>query len=285
MSKRKGNDVFKGSEGGSQAEGWAGPTSNILEDDFGLKIPVELVPLPSKGLIYPEGHPLHMKEAVEITAMTAKEEDILTNRVFIKKKTVITELLRSSLVDKRIDPSEMIAGDRNAIMTALRITGYGAEYNVTVSCPACGADSKQEFDLAQLPINTLGQEPVAIGANLFEFELPMTKKKVRFKYLTGYDENEMATIEERLRKKGIENGNTVTARFQHQVMQIDNIDNKAKIQKFCMAMPARDSLALRKFMDKCEPGIDMKAYMSCPHCLEESEVRMPLGASFFWPDE
>ena len=49
-------------------------------------------------------------------------------------------------------------------------------------------------------------------------------------------------------------------------------------------MPARDSLSLRKHIDKHEPGIEMKNWMECPMCGEESEVRMPLGASFFWPD-
>ena len=37
-------------------------------------------------------------------------------------------------------------------------------------------------------------------------------------------------------------------------------------------------------IDKNEPGIEMKSWMDCPHCLETSEVRLPMGASFFWPD-
>jgi len=53
---------------------------------------------------------------------------------------------------------------------------------------------------------------------------------------------------------------------------------------FASSLPARDSLFLRKHIDKNEPGIDMKAWMDCPACLEHSEVRLPLGAAFFWPD-
>jgi hypothetical protein len=49
-------------------------------------------------------------------------------------------------------------------------------------------------------------------------------------------------------------------------------------------MPARESLSLRKYMDKSEPGIDMKSWLSCVSCDEQSEVRLPLGANFFWPD-
>ena len=49
-------------------------------------------------------------------------------------------------------------------------------------------------------------------------------------------------------------------------------------------MPARDSLALRRFLDEYEPGVEMKSHMVCPHCHEESEVELPIGPTFFWPD-
>ena len=285
MSGRKGNDVFsKESPQGSMAEGWKGETTNVLADDFGLTIPTEIIPLPSQGVIYEEGTNLNMRERVEIRAMTAREEDILTNRAFIKSKSVISQLIKSCLIDKSVDPDNLIAGDRNALMVALRITGYGHEYDVEAECPACGERSKQTFDLSKLPIKNFSKQPVALGSNVFEFELPLTKKKVRFKYLNGHEEKEIAVIEERMKKRGYQRSNAVTTRFQHQVISIDNISDKPKVQKFCQNMPARDSLALRKFMDRNEPGIEMKQHMSCPHCFEETEVRLPMGASFFWPD-
>jgi len=286
MSGRKGNDVFnpEGNPSGSMKEGWKGDSTNVLADDFGLTIPTEVVPLPSQGVIYDDNDALSMIETIEIRAMTAREEDILTNRAFIKNKSVIVELIKSCLINKNIDPNNMIAGDRNAIMVALRITGYGQEYNVEVDCPSCRERSKQEFDLSKLPIRNLHQPPVAVGSNVFEFTLPLTKKKVRFKYLTGYEEKEIAIIEERMKKRGFQAGNTITTRFKYQVLSVANISDKSKVQKFCQNMPARDSLALRKFMDKNEPGIEMKQHMNCPHCFEESEVRLPMGANFFWPD-
>ncbi|NCA17808.1 MAG: hypothetical protein EBS90_12335, partial [Betaproteobacteria bacterium] len=64
----------------------------------------------------------------------------------------------------------------------------------------------------------------------------------------------------------------------------DNITDKNKISMFCRNMPARDSLELRKHIDNNEPGIEMKSWMDCPSCLEHSEVRLPIGAAFFWPD-
>ena len=259
-------------------------TKNVMKDDFGFEVPVESVPLPSKGIVYSADSPLHGKETLEIRAMTAKDEDILTSRALIKKGTVITHLLKSCLIDKTINPEEMLSGDRNAIMTALRVTGYGPEYNVEVDCPACGERSKQGFDLTDMPINSLEVNPVSVGANVFEFELPTTKLPVRFKFLTGDDEQEIMTLAERRKKKGFSGDNVVTSRLNYSIISINGIKDKNKISMFVKNMPARDSLELRRFIDKNEPGIDLSGWLDCPHCQETSEVKLPIGASFFWPD-
>lgn len=277
---RESNKVFTADQGARSAM----PTRNVMKDDFDFEIPVESVPLPSCGVTYATDSALSHRETIDIKAMTAKEEDILTSRSLIKKGTVITHLLRSCLVDKHVDPDDMLSGDRNALMTAVRITGYGADYNVEVDCPACGERSKQSFDLAALPIKRLNIAPIADGSNLFEFQLPLTKKTIRFKFLTGADEAELAVIQERKKKQGLSAENLVTQRLMFSIVSIDGITDKSKISMFCRHMPARDSLALRKYIDKHEPGIDMKSWMDCPSCLEHSEVRLPIGAAFFWPD-
>lgn len=290
MSKRKNNDVLTGgAPEGSMAAGWGGERSDVLRDEFGLEIPVEEVPLPSNGVVYPEGHPLHMQETVQIRAMTAKEEDILTSKALIKKGTVITELIRSCLIDKRIDPNDMILGDRNALMVALRITGYGADYKIEVGCPNCGERSRQEFDLAELPINRLTQQPIAAGSNVFEAEMPKNKDTdptltIRYRHLTGQDEFNISQMQERKKKQGFQSDNLITTRYQNQIVAVNDIQDKTKIQMFIQKMPTRYSLALRQAMDANEPGIQMKQHIRCPHCTEESEVSMPLGANFFWPD-
>lgn len=260
------------------------PTRDVMKDDFGFEIPVESIPLPSRGVVYPPESPLHGQETVDVRAMTAREEDILTSRALIKKGTVITELIKSCLVDKRIDVPSMLSGDRNALMVALRITGYGAEYNVEVECPACQSKSKQAFNLSELQIKPLELEPVQVGQNLFETQLPITKKTVRFKFLTGADEEEIMIIQERKKKAGAMSDNLVTTRLQFSLLAVEGKTEKNLINSFIRNLPARDSLALRQVIDQNEPGIDMKSYMDCPSCSESSEVRIPLGAAFFWPD-
>lgn len=261
------------------------PTHNVMRDDFGFEIPVETVPLPSGGKCYDPEHPLHGKETVEIRAMTAREEDILTSKALIKKGTVISHLIKSCMIDKRVDPDSLLAGDRNALMVALRVTGYGAEYKVEVDCPSCNERSKHSFDLGELPVKRLDIDPVANGQNVFETTLPVTKAKVRFKLLTGQDEQEIITASERRKKQGQRAENLVTQRLKYSIVSANGISDKTKIDMMVSNLPARDSLYLRKFIDNNEPGIEMKSWMDCPSCLEHSEVRLPLGAAFFWPDE
>jgi len=259
-------------------------TSNIMRDDFGMDIAIESVPLPSRGLIYSPESSVFGKETLDIKPMTAREEDILTSRAYIKNGTVITELIKSCLIDKSIDVESLITGDRNALMVALRITGYGADYDVECECPKCAAKARCNFNLSDLAIKRLEIEPVVEGSNLFEVVLPVSKKSARVKFLNGHDEKEMMVLSERKKKLGMQYDSMITDRLSFSIVAIDNITDKNKINHFIKEMPARDSLALRKFLDNNEPGIDMSVTMKCNSCFEESDIKLPLGATFFWPD-
>lgn len=254
-----------------------------MKAEFGLDIMTELVPLPSGGKVYPAGSSLHASDVVEIKPMTAREEDILMSRSLLKKGTVITELIKSCLVDKTINTSEMLLGDRNALMIAVRITGYGPEYTVEMECPECEAKHKQTFNLAELPIKRLEIDPVATGQNLFEFVLPHTKKKVHFKFTTGKDEEENTILAEKQKKLGLAPDGSITTSLQQSIVSVDGIEDRFKISNFVKMMPARDSLALRNYVKQHEPGVLMKQEMSCSACGHSQEVNMPLGVTFLWP--
>jgi hypothetical protein len=94
--------------------------------DEKFKLPTETIDLPSKGLLYPEDSEL-AKGVIEIKYMTAKEEDILTNQSYIKNGTVLDKLIKSLIVSK-INFDDLLVGDKNAIMVAARILGYGSDY-------------------------------------------------------------------------------------------------------------------------------------------------------------
>lgn len=254
-----------------------------VKADFGLDTPQEVVPLPSSGRVYSESSALHNVELVEIKAMTAKEEDILTSRALLKKGTVVTELIRSCLIDKNINPLELLSGDRNALMISIRITGYGAEYAVEMECTECGIKSPHEFDLGSLPIKRLEIDPVSHGTNVFEFLLPYSKKNVRFKFMNGRDEEEIMVMSEKQKKLALGTESNVTTNLLHSIISIDGIDDRSKIANFVKVMPARDSLALRNYIKDNEPGITMKQDTVCNSCGHAEEVTMPLGITFLWP--
>lgn len=254
-----------------------------VKADFGLDVPQEVVPLPSLGKVYPPESALHGLESIEIKAMTAREEDILTSRALLKKGTVISELIKSCIVDRSIDPLQLLSGDRNAAMIAIRITGYGPEYDVEMECPECGVKSPHSFDLASLPIQRLEIEPVQPGSNLFEYLLPYSKKKVLFKFMTGRDEEEMAAMSEKQKKLALGTESNITTSLLYLIVSVDGVTDRAKIANFIKNMPARDSLALRDYIRNNEPGIVMRQDTSCNACGHTEEVNMPLGVTFLWP--
>lgn len=261
------------------------PRVNVMRDDFGWEVPVETVPVPSQGKIYPPNSPLYGAQTIDIRAMTAREEDILTSRALLKKGTVITELIESCLIDDRVRSRDLIVGDRNALMISIRITGYGQMYSTRASCPKCNSTTSHEFNLAELGIKPLEVEPVIEGENRFEFTLPVTKKKVEFKFLTGADEEEMATEAEKMRLllPDMKTENTVTRRLEKTVLSVDGITDRNKIKTFVNSMPALDSRKLRTYMTDNEPGVDMSTVLECNSCGASSKIQLPLGTGFFWP--
>jgi hypothetical protein len=251
--------------------------------DFGLDVPTEIVPLPSNGKVYSPDSSLYGADTVEIKSMTAREEDILTSKALLKKGTVITELIKSCMIDRSVNVLDLLSGDRNALMVAIRITGYGPEYTVEMECPDCSVKSPHDFNLAALPIKRLDIEPSVIGANLFEFKLPKSGKVVKFKFMTGRDEEEMTSLAEKQKKLGLPSDSNITTSLLYSILSVDGIDDRSKISGFVKNMPAMDSLALRNYMKDNEPGIIMKQDTTCNACGHSEEVSMPLGVTFLWP--
>lgn len=256
----------------------------IMKRDFGLDIPTSMVPLPSGGKIYPSDSVLHMQDHVEIRGMTTREEDILMSRALIRKGTVISELIKSCITTQGVDVQGLVGGDRNALMVAIRILGYGNEYSGNLECPKCEHKNDINVDLNALEIKTLDINPVELGSNVFSFTLPQSKAEVKFKFLTGKEEEEILATLEMKKKKGIQNDNVITTRLIHSIVSINGVTDKSKLAQFISFMPAIDSVKLRGYMDDIEPGMDMKFEFTCSNCDHYEVMPLPLGPSFFWPN-
>ena len=260
------------------------PTSNVMKDEFGWEVPVESVPLPSRGLIYNPDTVLYNTETLNIKAMTAKEEDILSSQAYMKEGIVIEKLIESCVVDKSICVDDLITGDKNALMVAIRITGYGSDYLVEHKCRNCDNANEVKIDLASLPIIRIKQEPLEPGKNLFEFTLPVTKKVIHYKIPTGKDEREQQLKEKRYKQLGIVKPNApVTDFLEKIIVSVDGITDRNKITHFVNSMPALDSRKLRMHVSDNEPGIDMSWNYVCSHCQHENDINVPVTTEFFWP--
>ena len=262
------------------------PKNNVMKNDFNWEVPVESIPLPSKGMIYSPESRLYNTETINIKAMTAHEEDILSSQAYIKEGTVITELIRSCVTDKSIDPEEMINGDRVALMIGIRVTGYGPEYKASATCSSCSTSNEIVANLAELPIKRLSIDPASEGKNEFSFDLPVTKKTVHFKFLTNKDDQERAvTARNKARILNSKTENNITSFLDQSIISIDGKTDRSKIKHFVQNMPAYDSRALRKYINDNEPGMDMKWNFNCSNCGAHNTASLPITAEFFWPNK
>jgi hypothetical protein len=250
----------------------------------GYEVPVDSVPLPSRGQVYPIDHPLYNEQYIDIKCMTANEENLLSSQALIKNGTVLSKLLESCILNKTLNPDSMLTGDRNAVFMALRMSGYGIDYEVKISCPECSEDFEHVFDLSKIEIKPLTIAPMEPGVNMFSFRLPVSGKTVIFKLLTGADELALSRASKGRKKISSQVESGVTDRLQQAILSIDGVRDPQKLVHAVKNMVVGDSRAIRKYMDEVEPGMVMKQDVICPLCNEESEVRVPFALTFFWPD-
>jgi hypothetical protein len=248
------------------------------------KFPTEFIDLPSQGWFYPENHPLASGQ-VELKYMTAREEDILTSSNLIKKGIVIDTLINSLLVSD-ITYDDLLVGDKNAIMIASRILGYGKDYDIDMTCPKCQETNKLTIDLTMLNNKELDFDNLTKGSNEFEFELPLSKVLVTYQLMSGAFEKkleaELKGLAKFVNKKGP--GKELTTRLKHQIIAIDGNREKKDIRDFVdNDLFAQDSLALRTNMRAQSPDVATEMNFECDSCSHTEIVDMPIDVNFFWP--
>ena len=242
----------------------------------GFEVPYDVIPLPSQGLLYPGKSP-----TIEIEYLTAMDENILTSPNLLQSGKFIDVLLKRKIRDKGMNPKQLLVGDRNAIIIWLRATGYGEKYPVTVVTDY-GEEFESEVDLTELKQKPFGAEPDDNG--LFDFTLPMSKKKIKFRLLTVKDEEELTKRAELQEKRKAEFTDTLTHKLGMHIMKIDDETNKEWIFNFARVMAARDSLELRKYIASIEPGVDLNITVQGPEGGDPIDTFLSIGPDFFWPD-
>jgi hypothetical protein len=248
-----------------------------------LKMLTETVTLPSKGLLYPEDSPLASGE-VEMKYMTAKEEDILTNQNYIRQGTVIDKLLQSMVVSD-INFDDLLTGDKDAIMIAARILGYGKDYPIEYFNPQTNITEDHTVDLTKLGDKPLAEEIYkANRTNEFAFTLPHTKTNITFQLMTHGLDKKIDKDIAGLKKIDPNRTAEVTTRMKHIITSVGGSrDIKDIIEFVDNYLVAMDSRALREYIARLTPGVDLTFTYEKDGYVEEG-VELPIGVNFFWPD-
>jgi len=210
--------------------------------------------------------------------MTAKEEDILTNQNYIRQGIVLDKLLQSLLVTK-FDYNDLLIGDKDAIMMAARILGYGKDYTFSY----LGEDIT--VDLTSLTEKSLNESLIVKkGDNEFKYELPHSGNILTFKFLTQKDDKEIDKELEGLKKINKNDNSEMTTRLKYMILSINGDYEKKTVREFVdTAFLARDAKAFREYYNKISPGIDTKVKYEFVEGVEE-DVEIQFGTRFFWPD-
>lgn len=245
-----------------------------------IKLPTEEVTLPSKGLLYPKENPLSSGK-IEMKYMTAKEEDILTNSNYIRQGTVIDKLLQALIVTP-INYDDLLIGDKNAILVAARILGYGKDYSFKYT-NQYGQEIEANVDLSTLKDKELNKQ-IQSGTNEFSFTLPKSGNEITFKLLTHGDEKNIEAEVKGLKKIDPTKTYDITTRMKFIITSIEGKRDQKSIRDFVdNYLLAPDARALREYYNQIQPDVELKYYPEDENYTGEG-IDIPVNLNFFWPD-
>jgi hypothetical protein len=256
------------------------------------KFPTEIIELPSRGLLYSKDNPLSSGK-VEMKYMTAKEEDILTTQSYIRDGSVLDRLFQSLIVSngegQPIKYVDLVTGDKNAIMVAARVLGYGKDYEVEIEDPFSGKKQKDVIDLTQFENKEYdGSAQVELHKNEFEFTLPRSGRKITFMAMTESKERKVKHQIEELaranRKLKDDTSRELTTRLKNMILSVDGETEQKVINHFVdNELFAVDSKAFRAYINEVVPDVDLMYEFVSEETGGRREMVLPMDTSFFWP--
>jgi len=246
------------------------------EGDPDLLVGIDTIKLPSKGVFYK-----NRLSEVMVEYLTSKDEDILTTPALIENGTVLDIILKRKIKTPNVSVGDLLVGDKDAILIFLRASSYGKDYDVNVTDPFTGKQFKATIDLNKLKNRELTELPDEQGE--FHVELPMRKRLVKFRMLSSREIDDVIKKADAMKEAYNQDYNEInTLRLKTQITEIDGKRDKMYISRFIDAMPALDSLTLRRKMLEVSPGVDMNYQFTSP-AGNTFKAPIVMGIDFFFP--
>ena len=240
------------------------------QQDFSL--PHDVVRLPSKGIYYTP-----RRESIKVGFLTANDENILMSQNNSKEGIIYT-LLKNKIYEPNFNVDQLLDVDVSAILIFLRNTAFGPEYSYTLTDPATSKTFDVTIILDELKYIDSPHTPDNEG--YFTTKLPKSDKSVKVKLLNWGELKEVDKMVEKYPKGMI--APVVTKKLEQQIVEIDGNKDKGQISSFIKNMPIMDSKHVRKFIQECEPSIDLKQEVIAPSG-ERVTFSVTFGVDFFRP--
>ena len=247
--------------------------SPLAEPKWGA--PYDLVPLPSKGKLY-KG----VRDVVKVSYMTSSDENILTSPNLVQSGKFLEVLIRRNLLEENLDYRDLHVGDRNAIMIWLRSTAFGNMYPISVY-NSKGEVESMDFDLSTLKMIDLSVEPDADG--LFDFTCPVSGDRLKFKFMTVGDEEDVEELLAKETESGVDVNNRSTYTLQRQIVSVNGDGDVDRVKSYVDNMRIGDIKAFRAYVNNIESGIDLQVQIGT-NGGESITTFLPINVNFFWPD-
>lgn len=147
----------------------------------------DIIPLPSKGECYAP----KMKK-VSVAYLDARDENIIVSPNLYQDGKIFDVLLKRKVFNNQVDIDDMLDGDREAIILYLRASGFGSEYPII----ATDRESGTRFN-AVVDLNSIKYKDFTLVGDengYFDYELPFSKKKIKFRFLTHRDQLQLDEV-------------------------------------------------------------------------------------------
>jgi len=249
-----------------------------------IKPDSEVYLLPTKGLLYPF-------DRVRIRKLTSKEEKKFAGITPKNFNLQINKVLESCVLEPQgFNAEDLTLGDRQTLLTWLRISTYGPEYYADIICPNCRVqNSNVQYDLNNLNDLWLPddfKEPYFVEFDSFKGGVELRLMRVR----DDIDNDQYLAQQRKFRPVNREDEWIV--RYARTISSVI-VDGQAMegmtfkdIVLFFDSLPGDDTVKIRDWHNKHDHGVDLRVPFTCGNCgYETDQIFLDINASFFLPTQ